>query len=156
MAPQHSNSYLSTLIQTGDRTDVVIALYEGAIAFVAQAMDAIEEGDAEKRSQAVRRAADVLMALSGALDFTQDGDIAGRLFATYNFQLRHLLEANRANDPAPLQTVKSMLTIMLDGWREAAKTPEAKAIREADAEQRSTRPAAARSAGPRPALALTA
>ena len=132
MAPFYSKAYLSTQVNTADRMDLVIALYEGAIGFVSQAMEAVEAGDAEQRGEMISRVSNIIIALSEALDYSQEGGVSGNLFAIYNFQLQQLLEANRTNDIESLQTVKSTLSILLDGWKQVAESSEAKQIREAD------------------------
>ena len=136
MAPLHSKAYLSTQVKTSDRVDLVISLYQGALAYVKQAMEAGEEGDTEKRSEMIHRVFKILIALGESLDYTQDGGISGSLFAIYNFQIQQLLEANRSNDVEPLQTVKSTLSILLNAWQQVAKSPEAVAIRADDENRR--------------------
>jgi flagellar protein FliS len=156
MALHHSNAYLSTQVNTDDRVALVIALYEGVLAYLAQAIEAIKANNVEKRREMIRKAADVVMALSDSLDYSQPSSLAGDLFSIYSFQLQQMLEANRKNDVEPLQLVKSSLRILLDGWREAAKSPEAEEIRQADAARLRTDKAAAASAGRVVALAMSA
>lgn len=138
MAPFYSKAYLTTQVHTSDRLDLVIALYEEALAAVRQTMEAIEGGDRTRRAEAVRRATNILIALSEALDHTQETDLSGTLFALYHFQIQQILEANRKNDIEPLMAVKGTLNILLSAWRQVARTAEAGAIREADAQQRDT------------------
>jgi len=121
MTAQCSNTYLATQIRTSDPISLVISLYEEAIASVAKAMKAIENKDDNTRRNTIRKAGDILMALTEALDFTQQEQLAGRLFALYNFQMQRLLQANRNQDIEALQEVKSTLSILLSGWQEAAR-----------------------------------
>ena len=154
MAPYHSKAYLSTQIQTDRRMDLLIALYEGALAYLARAINAIEAGDEIQRAAMIQKSSNVIMALSDSLDYSQPSSLAGRLFGIYNFHLEQLLEANRKNDAEPLYVVKSSLSILLEGWREVEKSPEAREIRAADAARQPTRIAPAPSAG-RAAVAMT-
>ena len=157
MAPFYSKAYLSTLVRTGNRMDLVLALYEGASAFVKQAMEAVEEENDQARSEAIHRASKILMALCESLDYTQSGTLPGKLFAIYTYQLQQLLEANRTNSLEPLQSVKSTLGILLNGWKEVAQSDEANAIRQEDAEGALTRSGArADSPAQRSSLVLTA
>lgn len=132
MVPFYSKAYLSTQVNTSGRLDLVIALYEKTIAHVAKAMRAIGSGDDDVRRDNIHAAAEILMALTEALDFTEAGDLPGRLFALYNYQLRMLLEANRNLDVEPLQSVKSTMTILLNGWQQIARGEEATEIRRLD------------------------
>jgi flagellar protein FliS len=136
MTPLQANAYLSTQVKTSDRVDLVISLYQGALAYVKQAMEAQEEGNVEKRSDLIHRTSKILIALGESLDYTQDGGISGSLFGIYNFQIQQLLEANRTNDIEPLQTVKATLSILLNAWQQVAKSPEAVAIRTEDENRR--------------------
>jgi len=155
MTPFYSKAYLSTQVNTSDPLALVIAMYEAAIANVTQAMEAIEAGDTEKRGRMIGRTSEILMALSEALDYTQQHQIAGRLFCLYNTQLELLLKANRENDLESLQAVKSTLSIVLSGWHEAARSPEAAELREASCQMV---PAAGRpvASSERLAVAMTA
>jgi flagellar protein FliS len=117
MTVHYSNVYLETQAMTSNPLSLVVALYESAIAKVARAMRAVEEDDKEKRGEMTSQTAEILLALSNALDFTQSNKLAGRLFALYNFLMRQLLEANRNNDIEILQEVKSTLGILLSGWQ---------------------------------------
>jgi flagellar secretion chaperone FliS len=127
-----TKAYLNTQVQTADRLELLIALYEGAMGFVRSAVEGIEENDLLKRSTGIGRAADIITYLCEVLDYSQPGVVAGNLFAMYNYQLRLLIQANRENDSEPLETVYSTLSILLNGWREIASSPEAAAVIQAD------------------------
>ncbi|MFP4380675.1 MAG: flagellar export chaperone FliS [Candidatus Sumerlaeia bacterium] len=116
MSAYYSNAYLETQVGTSDPIALVISLYESAIAKVSRAMQAIEDGDYVKRGEMTSETAEILLTLSNSLDFSQSNNLAGRLFALYNFMMRQLLEANRNNDVEVLQEVKSTLNILLSGW----------------------------------------
>lgn len=135
MAPFYTKAYLAAQVRTGDRVALVVALYEAALMWVRQAMDAIDEDDVEKRSKAISRALGIVSALCEALDHDRQAEgPAAKLFALYTFHIQQLLEANRRNDVEPLMTVKSSLAILLDGWNQIVGGPAANDIRKADAE----------------------
>jgi flagellar secretion chaperone FliS len=154
MAPTSTKAYLNTQVQTADRLELLIAMYEGALGFVRRAVEGIEENNSTKRSTAIGRAADIISHLSEVLDFTQPGDVAGSLFAMYTYQLRLLIQANRENDIEPLETVYSTLCILLNGWREIATSPDASEVIQADRKRMMTGYSGAEEG--RQALALSA
>lgn len=156
MAPYYSKAYLSTQVHTCDRIEIVISLYEAALSHISQATAAVEAGDSAQRGESITKAAKVIITLCEALDYTQPGNLAGQLFCVYNTHLCQLLEANRKNDSVALQAVHASLSILLNGWKQAARSPEAEEIRRDDAE-RLSRPAESHlpTAG-RPALAMIA
>jgi flagellar protein FliS len=134
MAPYYSKAYLSTQIQTADRLELVISLYEAAQNHVLRAIEAMEREDHARRGESIQRAAEILLALSASLDFTCSGDLVGRLFASYNTMLRQLLDANRTSNVELLEIVHSTLGALLEGWRTVQASPEAAHIREEDRE----------------------
>ncbi|HNY25946.1 MAG TPA: flagellar export chaperone FliS [Candidatus Sumerlaeota bacterium] len=128
-----SQAYLTAQVHTADRMDLVISLYESAIASIKQAMEAIESGEGDRRHPPLRHATDILLTLSDALNFNVESDLALSLFRIYSYHISQLLQAGRRGDLVGLQAVKSSLTILLEGWRQVAKSPEASALRKADA-----------------------
>lgn len=123
-----SQAYLSAQVNTADPLELIISLYETAILNVRKAMTAIAEEDPETRRDAISKTAEILMTLTESLDYTVGDSLAGHLFGLYNFQLEKLLEANRNEDIEALQSVKSTLSILLNGWQEVATNPEAQQI----------------------------
>lgn len=156
MAPYYSKAYLSTQVHTSDRIEIVISLYEAALSYITQAIGAIEKEDIARRGENITKAAKVFMALCEALDYSQPGDLAGKLFGIYNGYLYQLLEANRSNDVASLQTVHASMSILLNGWKQIARTPEAEEIRRADFERLTNPTPIAAPHNGRPSLAMTA
>jgi flagellar secretion chaperone FliS len=130
MTTQQSRAYITTNVQTSDPLSLVIALYEKAIATITKAMDAIEQGDVVTRRQKIQLASEIIATLTQALDFSHGEKLAGTLFALYNSQLYQLYEANRNNDLLPLQTVRSTLSILLNGWQEVSRSDEAARFRD--------------------------
>ncbi len=130
-----SKAYLSTQVHTADRMDLVISLYENAIAAIKQAMEVIESGEPNRRHQPLRHATDILLTLCDALNFNVESDLALNLYRIYSYHISQLLQAGRRSDLVGLQTVKSSLTILLEGWRQVAKSPEASALRKSDAQR---------------------
>ena len=136
MAPYYSNAYLNIQVKTADRIDLVIAMYEGAMTNVNKAIESIESEDDSNRMKAIDKSSKIIMTLSDALDFSQDGGISGKLYSLYNYMLQQLLEANRTKETEPLEIVRSSLVILLDGWVQVSKSKEALEIRNQDAEVR--------------------
>jgi len=157
MAPYYSKGYLSVQVETSDRVELVISLYEAALTHIAQAMEAVEAGDAAKRGDRITKAANVLMTLCESLDYSQPGPLAANLFGIYNLHLRQLLEANRTSNLVALQSVRSSLSVLLSGWRQVMRSPEAEEIRKTDINRLNGRQATPEAAyAGRPSLVMTA
>jgi flagellar protein FliS len=90
-------------------------LYDGAVRFLFQAAVAMREKQIETAHVKLRRAEDIILHLREALDMDQ-GEIAQRLHAIYQFCLRHLRQARLDQDPAKVEQVRAMLSDLRDAW----------------------------------------
>lgn len=153
---QTQNAYLTMQVRTSDRMEIITSLYEMALLCISQAMDAMEARDSSKAGEKIGKAGEILMALCEALDYSQPGNLASTLFSIYHFHLRQLLEANRTNTLAPLQAALSGLSLLLEGWRQIAKSEAAQQIREADMREQRLSPKLNAGLTARSALALSA
>ncbi len=102
--------------------ELVVILYEEAEKSVREALAALSRGDIRGRSREITRAQLILGELSTSLDL-EAGDLAARLSELYAYLLARLAEANREQTPTPLEEVSRLLTTLLDGWRECARSP---------------------------------
>ena len=69
--------------------ELIVMLYDGARRFLRQASVAMREGEIERAHNTLRRAELIIAHLDGILDFEQ-GEVAERLHAIYQFCLAHL------------------------------------------------------------------
>lgn len=120
MAPKEIEAYKNNSVTTQTPGKVVVLLYEGAIRFLKQAIDAMEQKDYLKKGRLINRASDILAELNAALDMEAGGEIAANLRALYQFMQRHLMEANAKKSPKMVRQVIGMLEDLLDGWKQIA------------------------------------
>jgi flagellar protein FliS len=99
-------------------TRLVIMLYDGAIASLQQALEAIETGDLEGRCRSVNLAVDILANLSLALDIERGGEVADNLSKLYGFMISRLQRVSLLNDPQPARDVIKLLEILHESWCE--------------------------------------
>ncbi len=99
-------------------TRLVVMLYDGAIASLNQALEAIEAEDLAGRCRSINMAVDILANLCVALDTEQGGEIARNLERLYGFMIGRLQRANLMNDPAPVREVAELLETLYGAWRE--------------------------------------
>ena len=99
-------------------TRLVVLLYDGAIAALERALDAIDRGDPMRRCRSINMALDILAHLCLALDRDRGGEIAHNLTRLYGFMIGRLQRANLLNDPAPLREVVALLETLYGAWRE--------------------------------------
>jgi flagellar protein FliS len=122
MANRASNTYLENRILSASPLELVAILYEEADKSVREALAALSRGDIRGRSREITRAQLILGELSTSLDLEAGGDLAARLGELYAYLQARLAEANREQNAIPLEEVSRLLTTLLDGWRECART----------------------------------
>jgi flagellar secretion chaperone FliS len=119
-ATTHSH-YRSQAVETAGPAQLVLMLYDGVLAAVTRAEQALEGGhlDLEAAHHELSRAQAILSELSATLDLERGGQIAGNLAALYEFCLHRLVEANLRKDPAGLGDVRAVVADLRDAWETA-------------------------------------
>lgn len=126
----YSNQYRNNQIMTASPEQILIMLYDGAIRFVRQAGQAIEEGRPAEKSKAINRAMAIVTEFSNTLDFEAGGTIADDLYRLYDFVIRELSAVNARGDGKRLEAVERILLDLREGFvgaieanRESAAPP---------------------------------
>lgn len=114
-----SRAYAENSVLSAPPERLVVMLYDGAARFLAQAVEAIEGGDAAAAAEPLRRTHAILDELLGTLDF-EAGEVAERLQSIYMFSKRTLVEAQLARDPKPIKRVASLLSVLRSAWAKIA------------------------------------
>lgn len=120
-------AYLSQQLAALSPASRVAMLYDKAIASLREAVQAIEDGDIQRRWSANNLAGQIIETLWATLDLDKGGDIAANLDRLYAFMLRHLADVDMKNDPKPAQDVIKLLEPLRQSWHELAKQNEAQA-----------------------------
>ncbi len=113
------SQYKKTAVQTANRGQVLIMLYEGALKHLKKAMDAIEKKQIAEKGIYIGKTHDIIIELTASLDHKIGGKIAEDLERLYNFMSEQLLKANMENSKARLESVYKTLETLLEGWRGA-------------------------------------
>jgi flagellar secretion chaperone FliS len=107
--------------------ELVVLLYEAAIADMRVALAAMQKSDIERRASKIGHALLVLQQLQGTLDFERGGDAARQFEQFYNLTRAKVLEAQmRGSADLMQQQIRSMSEVR-DCWMEARRmlTPRA-------------------------------
>jgi flagellar protein FliS len=107
--------------------ELVVMLYDGAIRFVGDARDAIARKDVRARTEATRRALDIISELQNTLNLQEGGDIARELDRLYTYISEKLLAVTRG-DAAAADELHKLLGTLREGFSQAAApgTPAAR------------------------------
>ncbi|HEY5288073.1 MAG TPA: flagellar export chaperone FliS [Solirubrobacteraceae bacterium] len=114
------NAYRQGAVLAATPAELVVMLYDGARRFLRQANVAMREGQVERAHNMLRRAELIVAHLDGILDFEQ-GEVAERLHAIYQFCLAHLNRARHNQDAGKLEEVSDMLGELREAWAQVAE-----------------------------------
>ncbi len=117
---QPYQQYQEMDVQTADRGELVVMLYQGAIKFLGRAVLAIEEGRVEEAHGNIVRGQDIIAELMASLNL-ETGELAYNLFRIYEFMHYRLVQANIRKDPEPVEDVLGLLRDLLPAWQQAAR-----------------------------------
>ncbi len=99
--------------------ELVVMLYDGAIRFVGEARAAIARNDVRARTEATRRALDIVSELQMTLNVKEGGDIARELDRLYSYMAEKLLAVTRG-DAAAAEEIYKLLGTLREGFSQAA------------------------------------
>lgn len=125
-AASTANAYKTQQVMTASPEELTLMLYNGAIRFVGESIQAIENKDIEKAHKANLRAQDIVREFMATLDMQYD--ISHALMALYDYIEYRLIQGNSKKEVEPLVEAKGMLTELRDTWVQAlrlARTPQA-------------------------------
>ena len=126
-AARGADAYRRMDVETRSPMELVVMLYDGALRFVGDAREAIARRDVKARTEASRRALDIVSELQNTLNLEQGGDIARELDRLYSYVCTRLLDVTRG-DAAAADEVYKLLGMLRDGWSQAQiATPDARA-----------------------------
>ncbi len=112
--------YQQMQAQTASPGELVVMLYEGAIAFIGRACQHLERKEYEAAHRLLIRAQEIVVELQSTLNLRAGGPLAVQLDAIYTYLLDRLIAANVGKDPAPAQEVAKHLRELLPAWKAAA------------------------------------
>ncbi|EAX46785.1 flagellar protein FliS [Thermosinus carboxydivorans Nor1] len=118
-----ANAYKTQQIMTAPPEQLTLMLYNGAIKFVDESIQAIEQRDFPKAHASNLRAQDIVRELMVTLDMQYE--IAKTWYQLYDYILYRLIQGNIKKDKDQLQEARGMLQEFRDTWVEAMKRARA-------------------------------
>jgi flagellar protein FliS len=113
------NEYQAHTLEGARPVELTIALYDGIVRFMNQAMDAVEENDADRRRAAVKRAMDIVMHLQMTLDLKRGGKPAEALTEFYTAIFALMLQGSQANSRQKFEQVIANVRNVREAWKQA-------------------------------------
>ncbi len=118
-----ANAYRQFSVQTATPLGLVVMLYDGALAALKRAIDAIEAHDVPKKCTHLNRAQAIILQLEGTLNFEVGGEVAQTLKSLYVYARAQMLKASIENSPEILHSLMEKLTTVREAWYEADHRP---------------------------------
>ena len=102
--------------------ELVVMLYDGALASLAQARHALELRDLVAKRTAMSKAMAIVGHLQGTLNMEEGRDLAEQLDRLYFYVTDRLIDANVRCDPAPIDDAIRVLEMLRGAWAQVAQT----------------------------------
>jgi len=117
----HTHRYQEIEIKTATPVELVVLLYDAAIASLRKALEHLVAHNIEERTRCLNRASSILTELQASLDFENGGEIAPSLDRLYQYMKGRLFQANLHRDAAPLKEVVKLLSDLRAAWAETSQ-----------------------------------
>lgn len=122
MTPAGYAGYRNVIVNTVEnKEEILLMLYEGALAAVRMARRGIEEKNPKLRGEKISKVMAILTELDCALDREKGGELAENLAVLYRYLMDRLTVANVKNDLEALVAVENILGGLYEGFRGAAQ-----------------------------------
>lgn len=95
---------------------LILALYDGALASIERAEEALAAGALGPKGEAASRALAIVGELRAVLDEEKGGELAQRLGALYDYLIARLLDANLKGDRAGFAEARCLIAEVREGW----------------------------------------
>jgi flagellar secretion chaperone FliS len=119
-----SNVYQQVEVNTCNKLQLVVMLYDGAIRFLSEARTAIATKNVRAKAVALDRALAIIGELQSTLQLEEGGDVAASLNSLYNYMNESLLLASAQMDARPVDHVIRLLKTLNSAWAEIAQKAE--------------------------------
>jgi flagellar secretion chaperone FliS len=117
--------YQTRAFEGASGVELTVALYDGIIRFMHDAIDAVERGDAVQRRAAVKRTMDIVIHLQATLQMDIGGKPAEALAEFYVAMFALMLQGSQANSKEKFEQVIACVRNVRDAWRLVAKDADA-------------------------------
>jgi len=114
------DAYRQVEVQSRSPLELVVMLYDGALASLSEARTAAGKGDVRTRGAAVSKALAIICSLQETLNLSAGGKVASDLDRLYNYASQRLIDVTLKQDTAALTEVHTLLAGLRDAWHQIA------------------------------------
>ena len=123
-----SSAYEQTSIATSNQTQLVVMLYDGAIRFLRQGIEAIENNDITAKAKASDRALAIVQHLHLSLDMDRGEEISSDLERLYSFVITQITEGSNHLQTKKLEEAIKVLDTLRSAWAELAQKEQVESV----------------------------
>ena len=117
--------YQTRLLEGASGVELTIALYDGIVRFMYNAIDAADRGDAAQRRYAVKRAMDIVIHLQATLKMDIGGKPAEALSEFYTAMFALMLQGSQSNSREKFEHVIACVKNVREAWAQAMRNSTA-------------------------------
>ncbi len=117
-------TYQAHALEGASGVELTIALYDGIIRFMVNAIDAVDQNDVERRRAAVKRAMDIVIHLQATLDKEIGGEPANALEGFYVAMFALMLQGSQSNSRRKFEQVIANVRKVREAWKQVSISPE--------------------------------
>ena len=114
-----AEAYKRQQVMTATPEALTLMLYNGALRFMTEGMEAIREKKYEQANTSIQKAQNIITEFRVTLKM--EYEIAQQLLPLYNYVYDRLVEGNLKSDVKPIEEAKGIITELRDAWAEAMK-----------------------------------
>ena len=120
--------YQEIEIRTATPIQLVLLLYDAAIANLQRAQEHIAAHDIASRTRCINKATSILTELQSGLEFEASEGIARSLDRLYRYMKNRIFQANLHQSSKPLKEIVQLLTGLRDAWGEVERLEARKTV----------------------------
>lgn len=114
-----AEAYKRQQVMTATPEALTLMLYNGALRFMTEGVEAIKHKDFEKANGSLIKAQNIILELSSTLKM--EYEIAQQLAPLYNYVYDSLVEGNMKNNSEKIEEAKGIVTELRNAWNQAMK-----------------------------------
>ena len=127
-------NYQDQMLAGKNPVELIVALYDGMLRFLSEAIAAVERGDVSVRRIAIKQVFDILMHLQSRLRMDVGGTSAQSLSEFYAAIFALCLEGSRLSSVARLEEAMACIRDVREAWGVAARDPAVMELLEREAQ----------------------
>jgi len=117
--PNPYDKYRNSVVFTASKEELTLMLYDGALKFCNQAIQAVENKEIERSNELIVKVENIIREFQ--LTLNRDYEVSQYLDAMYAYLYERLIDANMKKDAAILMEVRGFLRELRDTWKDAMK-----------------------------------